>query len=426
VGKDACTIVGVLPATLTFPDEIDLWIPAPSVFQNLNRPSYFLNIVGRLAPGVTLSQASAEMQSINARLWKEYPATDADIQVHLSSLQDAVVEDTRTPLLTLLAAVGAVLMVACVNIAGLMLARGWARQRESGVRAALGAGVGRLVRLRFFEVAWLAADRRSLRPVYRLWSDRFTESGAALRRAPIGGRAVRRACSAVYVMCCNPVRATCSLPPAWHEAMGPMIERMRQGSGGSVGPGKRRLRSALVVGQVALSMTLLVCAALLGHSLLRMQQVRLGFQPEQAIAMHTAFGWDTGAIPIRSFSREVVDSLSALPGVSEAGVVDRLPLNGGAQSSPMVIRGRELSPELASQSVGFRPASAGYFRALRVPVLRGTLFPDHPDENGPKLVVVNERFAKRYFPDGDPVGQMIKAHPTAKAVEDKIGSASSE
>jgi predicted permease len=194
---------------------------------------------------------------------------------------------------------------------------------------------------------------------------------------------------------------------------------MRQGGAGSIGAGRQRLRSALVVAQVAFSMTLLVCAALLAHSLLRLNGVPLGFRPERATGMTTAFPWDTPANKIHKFSTDVVTRLATMPGVSEAGVVDRLPLQGGAQAAPVAIRGRHLDGDLASQTVSYRAASAGYFRAIGVPLLAGSLYPDQVDAEGQRVAVVTQRFAKRYFPDGNVVGQLIQMRPKTGEVEDK-------
>jgi predicted permease len=209
------------------------------------------------------------------------------------------------------------------------------------------------------------------------------------------------------------------LLPAWQEARGSLMTVMKQGGAGSIGAGRQRLRSALVVGQVAFSMTLLVCAALLAHSLLRLNGVPLGFRPERATGMTTAFAWDTPAIKIRKFSTDVMTRLATMPGVSEVGVVDRLPLQGGAQAAPVAIRGRHLDGDLASQSVSYRAASAGYFRAIGVPLLSGSLYPDQVDADGQRLAVVTQRFAKRYFPHGNVVGQLIQMRPATGEAEDK-------
>ncbi len=419
LGAASCSIVGVLPPSIEFPEKTDVWIPAPASFQNLDRTSTFLSIVARLAPGVTLAGAQSEIQTINARLSTAYPATDRDIDVRLKRLQDHIVEDSRTPLLALFGAVTGVLLIACVNVAGLLLARGWSRQRESAIRVALGAGASRLVRLRLVESLWLACLGGALGLILayegvQLLKALLPEDTPRLAAVTLDWRVALFTLSAC--LCCALIAG---LPAAWQEVRGSLARRMKQGSAGSVGAGSQNLRSSLVVAQVALSMTLLAAAGLLAHSLLRLQRVPLGFQAEQTLSMVSAFAWDTPDAKIRRFADGILERAASIPGVEEAGVVDRLPLSGGAQSAPVAVRGRELAPELARLPAGWRTASAGYFRTLKVPVLAGSLFPDRVDASSPKVVVVNERFAKRYFPGEDPVGQLVKLHPRAGPVEDK-------
>ncbi|MBC8165780.1 MAG: ABC transporter permease [Bryobacteraceae bacterium] len=419
LGVASCPIVGILPASIQFPEETEVWIPAPDYFQNLNRTATFLSIVARIAPGATIAQAQSEIQTINASLGAAHPATDKDIDIHLRKLQDYVVEDARTPLLALFGAVAGVLLVACVNIAGLLLARGWSRQRESGIRVALGAGVARLVRLRLIESFWLASMGGLLglglaNEGVQLLKVLLPADTPGLTAVTLDWRVALFAMGAC--LCCALIAG---LPPAWQEVRGSLAGRMKQGSAGSVGVGAQKLRAGLVVAQVALSMTLLAGAGLLAHSLLRLQRVPLGFETGQIISMTSAFAWDSPGTKIKAFSAGVLERVAAIPGVKEAGVVDRLPLRGGSQSAPVAVRGRELAPELTRAAASWRTASAGYFRALAVPVLQGSLFPDRVDEKSPKVVLVDDRFARRYFPGESPVGKLIKLSPRSGPVEDK-------
>jgi putative ABC transport system permease protein len=397
-------IVGVLPASARLTSEPDVWIPAPEAVQEGSRGASYLAQIARLKAGSDRLSAQSELALLASGLSRAYPQSDAGLRVALVPLKDRVVEEARAPLMLLFATVVSVLLIVCVNIAGLMVARGLGRQREAAIRAALGAGRARLVRLFLLESGIVAVTGGVLGAAaafsglgllqHWLPADLPRLSDAAVDSRVVAFALGLTLCSAVAAGVLPALQATRRLGPV----------ALKEGSRGSLGT-HASFRAALVVAEVAVSMVLLVTAALMATSLARLQSRPLGFEPEGVASFSVQFPWDSSAERLSEYSTRMLERLGAVPGVVAVGVIDRLPLDGGSQSAPVAFPDRALPASLADQPVSWRAASRGAFLAARIRVLAGSL--DEFDNGVPGVAVVNEAFIDRYLNGRDPVGVEI-------------------
>jgi predicted permease len=378
----AIEIIGVLGADSSLIENYDLWLPAGRDTLDAPRTAGFLMVVTRLKPNVELATANAELATVNR------DAAEG-LKAQLKPFGAILSNEASTPVYLLSGVVFTILLIACANLAGLLLARNAERTREAAIRAAIGASRWDLVRLYLLESVWLAIPGGALGLLTGAWclaliKAFIPENLPLLATIAVDARAAAFACL-LTIFCALAI----GLLPAWQAA------RLKAGPS--------PLRSALVVAQVAVSMVLLMTAGLLLHSLLNAKRRPLGFQPDHVIAIQFEFPWDTPKPKLHRFYRDVEDAVRAVPGVRAAGLVDRLPLEGESQGLSYVrIRGRQLDDALARQSYSYRAISNGYITALRVPLLAGSL----PDEKQ-QQTLVNETFAKRYFGDRSPVGEQI-------------------
>lgn len=410
VDGNGYTVIGILPASFRYPEGNDLLIPAPRAFQTSSRKggNYF-GIIGRLAPGNTLQSAQAEIDGIGRRFAETYPETDGEIRASVIPLQEAETAAAREPLLLLFSAVGLVLLIACVNVASLLLARGAERRHEAAIRVAIGAGRASLLRLYLIESGWLALAG-AIGGLILAWfgvpllvrilpSELPRLAEVTLDWRVVGFTVLIAAVSGLGF----------GLIPAWRASREAGNEALR--AGGRTTPSSNRLlaRRTLVVVQVALSMILLVGAALLGRSLYRMRTTPTGLGQTQALAVRLNWSWGAGEERLHEFQRRVLESFSAIPGVRSVGMTDRLPLEGGAQSRPVQLRDAT-SPgatRLGEKSISYRAVDPGYFQTLNIPVRGGRLWnADRGPQEHPELVV-NETFARQYLPTDGAIGSYL-------------------
>jgi putative ABC transport system permease protein len=402
----AYQVVGVLSPEVDYPEEMDVWAPAPREIQKTSRAAGFLGIVARLAPGVSVTRAQAEIDVLSAHLAAQYPATDRDRSASLTPLVDHVAEGVRKPLLVLFGAVASVLAIGCLNIAGLLLARGLARRREAAIRVSVGAGYARLVRLFFAESLLLAGAGGVLGLLLAF-------QGVALLKFVLPPEVPHLAAVSVNVrvaLCGLGLSVLAALVfgalPAWQFAAGAQSVALKNG-GGSVGVRKSGLRAFLVIAEVAFSVVLLVTAALLAGSFLKMRSKPAGFNSAHAYAFTLELPWDTDMSVLNSTAADTLLRLNAFPGTISSGVVDRLPLHGGAQSNRFLVRGQTFAPSLAEKEFGFRTASPGFFAAAGIPVMAGSLYRDWQGIKGAREALISQRLAGILFPGQDPVGHEI-------------------
>ncbi len=407
LGSVGYRLIGILSSDVDYPEGTDLWVPTPREIQRTSRVAGFLDIVGRLTAGVAVAQAQAEIDVLSSHLASQYPATDRGRSALLTPLSEAVAETVRKPLLVLFAAVASVLLIGCLNISGLLLARGLARRREAAIRVSVGAGYARLVRLFFAESLWLATAGCALGLMLAF-------AGVALLKAVLPPEVPHLAAVSVNIrvaLCGVALSLLAAIGfgalPAWQFAAGAQNVALKDGGAGSVGSRKNRLRALLVMAEIAFSVILLVTAALLATSFLKLRTRSPGFNSAHAYTFTLEFPWDTEPGVLNATAADTLSRLSALAGTVSCGVVDRLPLHGGSQSNVLVVRGKTLPPALADKEFGFRTASPGFFAAAGVPLLAGSIYRDWQGINGPHEALISQRLATLFFPGEDPIGHEI-------------------
>jgi predicted permease len=405
------TIIGVAPPDLNIPGGAEYWRPLIFTPENLGdaqRGAQWIGAIARLKPGIALEQAKSAMAVVASRLSQDFPRTNKDRVMTALRLQDRIVRGIRPALLILLGAVTLVLLVACVNVANLLLARANGRTREVAVRAAVGAGRGRLVQQFLAEsvVLGLAGGLAGLGVA--CWSTRALVAlgpSNIPRLAEVGidwrvlGFTIAVAVVTSVLFGLVPALAT----------TGSAIARFITTAGrGAIGHGGTRIRKTLVVSEMALAVILLVGAGLLVRSYQRISDVDPGFSPDHVLTFTIGLPeakYKTSAAA-GQFIQEFVDRLAARPGVETAAAVYGLPLDDNFAASSTFTRPGEVDSE-DSPSVGMRIVTPAYFKVLKIPLRSGRLFDAHDDENGPEVVVVNEEAARRYWPGKSPIGQRL-------------------
>ena len=407
------TIVGILPPDYRHPEpnperEPEVYIPYEWDVADPNRGGHFIRAIGRLEPDVTIEQAQAELSTIASRLEQQYPTSNTDQGVNVSPLLDAIVQDSRLALLLLLGAVGFVLLVACANIANLLLASGAARRKELAVRAALGAGRARIVRQLMTESLVLAAAGGALGLAIAYWAMRGLTVVVAERIPRAEGIELDGQVLVFTMVVVTLTGIVFGLAPALQLARRDTNQDLREGTRGQgAGQARRGAREALIVTEVALSLVLLVGAGLLMQSLWRLQSVDPGFQPDRVLTMQmalpTAKYAEGDQIPIYE---QLYERLRPLPGVDVVGAINILPLSDNYDGNGFQIDARPM-PVGQNPSVQTRSVSPDYFQAMGISLLRGRLFDAGDRTDSPGVVVISDVMARRFWPDQDPIGQRI-------------------
>jgi putative ABC transport system permease protein len=411
----AHTVVGVVPADFQYPERhAAVWVPAKFTSEELAlRQAYMMHVIARLAPGVTTSQAQAEMTTIARRLAREYPSTNADVGVVVTPAHGHLTRNVRPALFLLLGAVGLVLLIACSNVANLLLARGAGRRKELALRAAIGAGRARVVRLLLTESAVLAclgvAVGVALSTVSFAYLARLVPSGLAAGASPSLDWRVLAVTAGVVVLMVLGFGAV----PAMAATRLDLDAALAEGTGrGTATPVSRRLRSALVVAEMTLTFVLLVAAGLLLRSYANVLSVDPGFSPRNLLLAETVLSSSRYARfeDRMAFCERVLERVTTLPGVASAGFVSYPPLLFKGGRIYVTIEGRpEPRPEdFVRHVISDRTVSAGYLQALGVPLIRGRHLDDRDGSGAPPVVIINQSMAALHWPDGDPIGQRIR------------------
>ncbi len=404
-------VVGVLPGPQIFPADVSLLTPFGTMvsdFNRTNRLHHVVRVVGRLKPHVTIEQASAEIQGMSARMGQDYPATNKNIGSTLVPLAREIQGDSRTPLLVLLAVVGLVLLIATANVANLLLARAAGRRKEIAIRIALGAGRGQLVRQLLLESLLLAGAGSLvgvlLAAVATPWL-RILADGRIVRASEIAldGPVLLFTLAVAFI-----AGIIFGLIPALAATRADQNADLRSGGRGSTGNVHRSLRSGLVAGQVALAMLVLVGAALLTRSLMRLTGVDPGFRVDHILTARVALpeGYKTPE-QITGFYRQLFARLAAVPGVKDVAGADAMPLSETFGSTRFAVDG-EPTPEAGQYPVATAAGgSPNYFSMMGVPLLAGRMFTENDvrtDDTTP--VIVNETLARKFY-HGDAVGRNL-------------------
>jgi putative ABC transport system permease protein len=404
------TIVGVMPQGFVFGNrDNEFWSPIQFTPAEIaNRNSHFLNVIGRLKPGVTMAQAREDMEAIAAQLAAEYPASNARLGAVVVPIEDQTVGDSRLELIVLMAAAGCVLLIACANLASLLLSRAVARRAEMAVRVALGAGGGRLVRQMLVEGTLLSlaggALGLALAPIGVSVLGGLVPTGLpALDVSRLDGRLL------VFVTLLSVLTGVLfSLFPAMQAIRTSIADALQQGGRSGIGGRRTLTRDALVVAQVAAALVLLVAAGLMLRTLANLRAIDLGLRPDNLLTMRTSLPQAKyqNAAARQAFFVRVLDGVRTIPGVQNAAYVSMPPFLSIGNTNGYTLEGRTLPPGDAGDAL-MRVGTPDYLSTIGATLLDGRLLERH-DEAGPPVIVINETFARMYWTDGSPIGHRVR------------------
>ncbi|HMV86470.1 MAG TPA: ABC transporter permease [Blastocatellia bacterium] len=412
------TVVGVMPESFQFGREfgqvVDMWRPivfTPDQLSSNSLTSEFLTVIARLRPGVSQQQAQAEMDTIAANLRGQYmQGADATFwALLLTSFREQVVGDIRTMLLIVLLVVGFVLLIACANVANLLLARAAARQKEITVRMAMGASRWRIIRQLLTESVLLAVTGGILGLVIGFWGVKALISLNA-DRIPRANEVTLDWRVLLFTFGVAILTGVLfGIVPALQTAKANLNETLKEGGRSAAATAKHWMRSTLVVAEIAMALAVLIGAGLLVKSFMQVQQVNPGFNPQGLLTMHLSLpdGKYSVAPQRADFYKQLVNDVRALPGVQSVGAVSDLPLSGSGSSGSFRIEGRDV-PQNQSLPHGARwAATPEYFKTMGIPIIRGRYFEERDTADSAPVAIIDESLAKKYWPNEDPVGKRI-------------------
>jgi putative ABC transport system permease protein len=418
LGKTPYTVVGVMPPTFRYPDKVEIWTPlAMPLSAAGNWNDRYLRVLGRLAPGVTLDQAQAQMSILAQRLAKEHPDTNNGEGVVLKPLRLQLAGDIRLPLLVLLGAVGFVLLIACANVANLLLARSASREHEIAIRTALGAGRARLVRQMLTENALLSLLGGVAGVILAVWSRGFlltlfpnniaNLNIPTVEAIPMDWRVLSFALAVTVV-----TALFSGLVPLLRSSHWDVNQMLKEaGRSGMASGSDRGFRSALVVAEIALSFALLIGAGLFIRSFVVLTQQDLGFRSDRLLALE-AFP-STAQYPkkepekLRAFVEHSVDNLRAIPGVESAGAINFLPLTGFWGEQSFTVEGLPQPRKGEEPSADNRVITPNYLATMGIPLLRGRDFNSGDGPDAPHVAIISAALAHRLWRDENPVGKRL-------------------
>ncbi len=406
---DPFEIVGVMPAGFAYPAETDLWVPLERDGIIEGRAAHNYAAVGRLRPGVTVAEAERDLDRITAALKVRHGSAMDAVGARVERLQDVLVGDLRLPLLLLLGASALVLLVACTNLASTSLARGAGREREIAIRASLGASRRRLVRQLLTEslvlslmgaAAGLGVAVLVLRGLVAVGPRALVATGGIGLDARVLGFALATALATTLLF---------GLVPAFRGSSGELGEALRSGGRGNAGGHRGRVWGGLVGVEVAMAILLLVGSGLLLRSFRQVLGVDTGFDPRQVLTVDVSLPDSRyPKDPAKAaYYQRLLGDLEQIPGVEAAGLIQHLPLGGMAHNGSFDVEGRGDS-HAAGVHPGYRVASAGYFAAMKIPLLRGRLFGPEDHAGTPDVAVINRSLAEKLWPGGDPIGKRVR------------------
>ena len=404
------TIIGVMPPGFHFLNEqVQVWRPiALDPAEDFRKTSgRFLRCVGKLAPGVTLQQAQSELNVIARQLEQQYPIYNTGWGVSLVPIREQIVGDVRPTLFVLLAAVAFVLLIACANVANLLLARAASRQRELALRAALGATRNRLLRQLLTESVLLALCGGIVGIALAYWGVELLKAFGPdniprLREISIDPRVL------LFTFAISLFTGIAfGLVPALQASRADVNDALKEGGRGSTG-GRSLLRNVFVVAEVSLALVLLIGAGLMIRSFMRLQQVKTGFESDRVLTMRVQlpgakYKDDQQRL---AFFRQAQERIAALPGVKTIGSINFLPLSGMASNTAFNVVGRPEAPPGQEPGTEVRVINGDYFGAMAIPLLKGRLF-DERDGPNSRVTIINETMARKYFPNEDPIGKQL-------------------
>jgi putative ABC transport system permease protein len=403
-------VVGIMPQDVGYTSRIDLWTPLAVNLAQEERGNHVVTVIGKLRRGTSLAAAETELNAIAVKLEKEFPTSNAGWRVRLVTAKQWIVdEDSRASLYVLLAAVGLLLLATCANVAGLLVTRATARAPEFGVRLALGAGRGRLIRQLTTESLLLALIGGGVGILIAVGAVQWLAPRVTNQLPRSTNLSVDWHVLAFALVLTVSIGVLFGLAPAWSARRADVSTALRSGGRGTSGSAGTRIRLALVGAQVAIATVLVIGALLLVQSLSRLQKADLGFQSDHVLTASINLPLakyatqDKGA----AFYADLLSQIEALPGVLSVGLTSGVPMIGGGTGMPVSLVERSVTvPEQGIQAA-WRMVDAGYFRTMRIPLKRGRLFGSSDLKSSP--IVLSERLSRQLWPEGsDPIGRQVK------------------
>ena len=423
LGGKSTTVVGVMPQGFDYPAQSELWVPFP-IETDERRDNRYLSVISRLKPGLSAAQAQAQMDTINKRLAQAYDETNHGWTVRVTNLRERLVGAMRLSLLVLLGAVAFVLLIACANVANLLLARATVRAKEIALRTALGASRWRIVRQLLTESLLLSIVGGGIGLLLSVWLAKLLIA-VSPPNTPRFDEIRPDARVFLFTLTLAVVTGLVfGVTPALQASRVDLNERLKEGGrSGSGAAGHHRLRSLMMVSEIALSFVLLVGAGLLIKSFMRLHDVSPGFNVENILTMRIAVGGKyLPGEPRVQFLRQAVEHLKALPGVESAGAVLSLPLSGDTFNvgRAFIREGRPATSE-ESGNAAYLATTPDYFRTLQIPLIAGRAFTDQDTEQTPKVLIVNETMARQLWPGQSPVGRRLTIWRDEKFPREIVG-----
>jgi putative ABC transport system permease protein len=407
------TVIGVMPQgfnhPLAYSSEIKLWTIL-TLNPQANRNNHFYNVVARLRTGVTMEQALFNMDNVSRQMAELYPQTNRHHLAELTPLHEQATGGIREPLLLLFGAIGLVLLIACANVANLLLARAAGRERELAVRTAMGASRGRLLRQLLTESVLLASLGATAGLLIAAWGIDLLSTFSAMEIARLNEVTLDRYALSFASLMALLTGMLCGFAPAWLSSRQSLSASLKEGARQATGGrGNQRLRGGLVVVEIALSLVLLIGAGLLIKSFLKLWTVDPGFNSEGVLTLNLGLPRARYAQPAQwaAFAEQVTEKLKSLPGAQATAVSGFAPMDGNRMARVYAIEGRP-EPDLGNTpGVAYFPVSPDYFRALQIPLLSGRAFTARDDSPASAVVIVSQSFADRYFPGEEAIGRRI-------------------
>lgn len=423
IGGEPYTVQAVMGPDFVFPKDVglpdyfsfaktEMWLPiALTEEQRTNRSSHHIAVIARLKPGATLAQAQSQMAGIAKNVEQQNPEQSKDWGTSVNLVHEQVVGASRKVILILLGAVGFVLLIACANVANLLLARSASRQKEIAIRTALGAGRARIVRQLLTESILLSLIGGALGVVLASWGVKLLLAFSSDRLPRVAEINIDTRVLFFTFAVSLATGVLFGLVPALQVSKTDINEALKESGRSAMGGRRRqRARNLLVVSEVALSLVLLVGAGLLAKSFVRLQNVSAGFAPDHLLTVNLALPqekYKDDALKAQFF-KQVVERAGGLPGVEAAAAVSHLPLSGQEELDGFSIEGRTEPTETAqAQTADFRVITPDYFRTMQIPLLKGRFFNEQDRANTTYSIIIDESFARRFFPGEDPLGKRI-------------------
>ncbi len=410
------TVVGILPQSFHFAKvgAAELWFPLrPQPFQVARRNMYWLNVIARLKPNVSEQQAYSEMSAIAGRIEEQFPDSHTGRGIKIVPLRDEIVGPVKPLLLVLLGAVAFVLLISCANVANLLLARASGRRKEIAIRLALGSSRSRLIRQLLTESMLLALAGGVAGLLLAGWGIELLitaiPNSLIVQMPYLEGLSLDVKMLGFTFALSLLTGIIFGLAPAYQSSKPDLNEALKEGSKSSTGLHRARLRSLLVVSEIALALVLLIGAGLMIKSLNRLLAVNPGFDTENLLSFQLSLPTNrySEANRVVAFQDQLLARIEGLPGVKGAATTDLLPLNGGGNTGTLQIEGRPVPPPGEQTEFNIRTVSPNYFSVMGIPLVKGRFFTDRDNSDRPRMLIINQTMADRVFPDGNALGRRV-------------------